>query len=193
MPRGVRTEHTRDGLLDAADRIVARDGPAGLSVRSITSEAGVAVGVLYNHFDDLDELVASDVLRHLAAFAEQPGPLAGRAGASSVTRNLDEFCRTLLESPAARLLGLVIGNEAIEAKIDAAVAAGHPDPGQIEAVLAGYLREEQAIGRVNGAIDAGEAAAVLFGAWHQIIIDGPPDALERANRATAVIFAGLRP
>ncbi|NTF10464.1 TetR family transcriptional regulator [Agrobacterium rubi] len=48
----------RDLLVRAALRCLARDGRAGLSVRSIAVEAGVSIGLVNHHFGTLESLVA---------------------------------------------------------------------------------------------------------------------------------------
>ena len=58
MPRGVAIPEVREQLFAAADRILGRAGPAGLTTRAITAEAGVANGVLHRHFRDLDAFLA---------------------------------------------------------------------------------------------------------------------------------------
>lgn len=48
----------REELLDAADRIVRRDGPAA-SMATIAAEAGITKPILYRHFGDRAGLVAA--------------------------------------------------------------------------------------------------------------------------------------
>lgn len=48
---------TRHDLLDAAVTVLDRDGLDGLSIRSVTSEAGLAKGTFYIHFADRRALV----------------------------------------------------------------------------------------------------------------------------------------
>lgn len=48
----------REALLDAADRIVQRDGPAA-SMATIAAEAGITKPVLYRHFGDKGGLYAA--------------------------------------------------------------------------------------------------------------------------------------
>jgi len=54
MPTGVAIRDVRAQLFDAAERVLRRDGPSGLTSRAVTAEAGVAKGVLHRHFDDFD-------------------------------------------------------------------------------------------------------------------------------------------
>jgi AcrR family transcriptional regulator len=53
----------REVLLDAADRIVQRDGPA-VSMASIAAEAGITKPILYRHFGDKGGLYAALAERH---------------------------------------------------------------------------------------------------------------------------------
>jgi AcrR family transcriptional regulator len=56
-----RSDHTRDELhrmaLQAARRIVAKDGLRGLSTRRVAGAIGYSPGTLYQLFEDLDDLI----------------------------------------------------------------------------------------------------------------------------------------
>ncbi len=54
-------QSTRDKLIDAAFRAVARDGLADTNVKSIAAEAGVAPGLLHYHFASKDALLEAAV------------------------------------------------------------------------------------------------------------------------------------
>ena len=45
-------EATGNAILDAAEYVAARDGLSGVSLQAIAERAGVAVGTLYNYFED---------------------------------------------------------------------------------------------------------------------------------------------
>jgi AcrR family transcriptional regulator len=47
VPTGVAIRDVREQLFDAAERVLLRDGPAALTSRAVTDEAGVAKGVLH--------------------------------------------------------------------------------------------------------------------------------------------------
>ena len=80
MARGVAIPEVREQLFAAADRVLARDGPAGLTTRAVTAEAGVANGVLHRHFRDLDDFLASFIASRLQAIADSAAALPSRAG-----------------------------------------------------------------------------------------------------------------
>jgi AcrR family transcriptional regulator len=51
-----KSEATRQALLDAATRVVGRDGYAGASIGKVTAAANVAQGTFYYYFDSQQEL-----------------------------------------------------------------------------------------------------------------------------------------
>jgi AcrR family transcriptional regulator len=102
MARGVAIPEVREQLFAAADRVLARDGPAGLTTRAVTTEAGVANGVLHRHFRDLDEFLAAFVASRLEALADGAAALPGRAGHGTVTGNLTDTAVAGMDPGAAR-------------------------------------------------------------------------------------------
>ena len=90
----------RRELLDAADRIVSRDGPAA-SMATIAAEAGITKPVLYRHFGDKGGLYAA---------------LADR-----YTERLLEDLRAALSAPGTR-------RERVERTVDAYLAAIERQP-----------------------------------------------------------------
>lgn len=50
-------------LVDAAERVLVRDGLAGVTVRAVATEAGVAPMGVYNRFGNKDGLVAAVLIR----------------------------------------------------------------------------------------------------------------------------------
>lgn len=56
LRRDERQELTRRQLLDAAERIFARDGFRGASVAAIAEEAGYSHGAVYSNFKDKEDL-----------------------------------------------------------------------------------------------------------------------------------------
>ena len=103
---------TKERLLEAAERLFAREGLSKTSLRSITEEAGVNVAAIHYHFGSKDDLLA-EILRQrvapmnrerLAKLAEiesriPEGPLP-----------LEPVLRAFIE-PAFRLRSEISGNE----------------------------------------------------------------------------------
>jgi len=65
-----KTAHggARDRILDAASRILVRDGGDAVTIAAVASEAGLSKGGLFYHFASKDALIAGLVDRFVAAF-----------------------------------------------------------------------------------------------------------------------------
>jgi AcrR family transcriptional regulator len=61
-PRHGKRARTRQQLLDATLRVLARVGTGGLSIQEITAEAGLANGTFYNYFRTREELLEATVV-----------------------------------------------------------------------------------------------------------------------------------
>ena len=75
----------RQALVAATEAVLARDGVAGTSVRSICAQAGVSPGLLRHYFDGVDALIAAtyeavghriDAALELAVASAGPDPRA---------------------------------------------------------------------------------------------------------------------
>ncbi len=62
---------TKDKILDAAERLFARDGFDGTSLRTITTEADVNLAAVNYHFKSKESLILELFARHLKPVAEQ--------------------------------------------------------------------------------------------------------------------------
>ncbi|NGO71788.1 TetR family transcriptional regulator [Streptomyces boncukensis] len=62
-------EQRRRELLDAADKVVLRDGP-GASMNAIAAEAGITKPILYRHFGDKGGLYRALAVRHTDALLD---------------------------------------------------------------------------------------------------------------------------
>jgi AcrR family transcriptional regulator len=60
-------ERTRDALLGAAKRIVARRGFARMTTRQVAEEAGVSAGTVFVHFPDVSALAEALLDEHIGA------------------------------------------------------------------------------------------------------------------------------
>ena len=78
MPTGVAIRDARAQLFDAAERIMLRGGPNALTSRAVTTEAGVAKGVLHRHFADFDTFLAELVEDRISGSATRRRPCASR-------------------------------------------------------------------------------------------------------------------
>jgi AcrR family transcriptional regulator len=159
----------REHLIASAEQLIARQGLAGLTVRAIAKEAGVADGVLYNHFADKEELLAIALRGHVVAAERELGPLP-QAGTGTVEENLRAQLRHGLALHNAILPAFagLIGLPAVQARY-AELADTGPD---WRDRLIDYLRAERATGRLRADADVDAAAAVLVGICHEQVLSG---------------------
>ncbi|WP_091341394.1 TetR/AcrR family transcriptional regulator [Micromonospora rhizosphaerae] len=161
----------REHLIAAAERLIARRGAGGLTVRDIAREAQVADGVLYNHFADKEELLAYALHAHVrsaeAALTEAPS----EAGSGTVEANLRAYLSRALALHAAILPAFagVVTQPKVLARL-----AGLPNPMAgghgLRTELAGYVRGEQRLGRVAGDASAEAVAALVVGVCHDLVL-----------------------
>jgi AcrR family transcriptional regulator len=86
VPTGVHIRDVREQLFEAAERVLLRDGPDGLTSRAVTTEAGVAKGVLHRHFADVDALAPTLIGAGHLLFADRTAtPLDAAAVRKIVT------------------------------------------------------------------------------------------------------------
>ncbi|MDN3297578.1 TetR family transcriptional regulator [Streptomyces ficellus] len=189
-PRGVAIPDLRERLFDAAQRVLAREGPAALTSRAITTEAGCAKGLLHAHFDGLDAFVAELVLDRFARTARQAEELGSRAGHATVAENLVTVALTLVNSLHPTVVGLAMTRAESSARVRQALAAGAPGFASIEAAITAYLTEEQRLGRLASGTDTATVALALVGTVHHLLMTnwtGTPVPRERVERLVALL------
>ncbi|MBS0477630.1 MAG: TetR family transcriptional regulator C-terminal domain-containing protein [Proteobacteria bacterium] len=90
----------RASLIEAAARVLARDGVAGTSVRAIALEAGVSPGLVNHYFAGIDALVAETYAHVEARVAEAIDAALDVAGTDPRAR-LDAFVTASFAPPVA--------------------------------------------------------------------------------------------
>ena len=179
-------QNLRDYLIATAARLIDQRGSAGLAVRDIAREAQVADGVLYNYFEDKEDLLVHALLAHVGNVMDSAPQLLPPPGEGTVAENLRAFIdggiATLLRvTPAfagliaqpkvlARFHAMVGGDPAFD---PASADGGHTareDGRGLPDLLTAYLRGEQRLGRVRVGVDIDAAAALIVGAMHGQIL-----------------------
>jgi AcrR family transcriptional regulator len=191
VPTGVAIRDPRGQLFDAAERVLLRDGPGGLTSRAVTAEAGVAKGVLHRHFSDFDAFLAELALDRVARTGAQAAALYARAGSGIVAGNLAAALLDLLSPAALALIRLVIARDELRARLRAATGSRIPLVSESTAMIAGYLAAERDLGRVAADADIGTLALTLIGAAHLLFADadGTPEPAAVARMVVAVLAA----
>jgi AcrR family transcriptional regulator len=177
----------REHLISTAAGLIATRGTAGLTVREIARVAQVADGVLYNHFADKEDLLAEALHAHVRA-AGQALAVEVEPGEGDLEAILLQLVRTGVAVHAAVLPAFagLLGQPKVLARF-----ADLPNPMRdgegLHGLFDGYLRAEQAAGRIPGHADTGAAAALLVGVCHDQVLprmlhavpESPPGLLER--------------
>jgi AcrR family transcriptional regulator len=191
VPTGVHIRDARQQLFDAAERVLLRDGPSALTSRAVTTEAGVAKGVLHRHFADFDAFLAELVKDRIARIEGQAAALRESAGTGTVAGNLTGALIDLFDSVAVGIISLVIFRDELRARLRAAGPAhGVPIMTEAAAMIAAYLADECELGRIAADSDVDSLALSLIGAAHLLFADregARPDTAAVEKVVTAVI------
>jgi AcrR family transcriptional regulator len=193
MPRGVAIPRVREQLFAAADRVLTRDGPPGLSTRAVTAEAGVANGVLHRHFRDFDEFLASFAADRLQDITDTAAALPRRAGQGSVAGNLTDAAVAVFGASAQALMSLVTTRPDLGSVLE----HNADRPGGltgIEAHFAAYLDAEKKLGRIGPDSDTDALAFTLLGAVHHLVVirrGDEPGLRPQVQRIVAVLSASM--
>jgi AcrR family transcriptional regulator len=166
------TEELRASLVEHARRLVAREGPAKLTMRALAAEAGCALGLPYKVFADRQDLLVELVRATFGDLHDAGDELLRRAGRGTVAGNLAWFADWLLDSPAVALAQHVLSNEALAEAVFADFRATGQGPTLLESLLSDYLAGEQRAGRVSPEVDTGAFGFVLAGAIHHLVVMG---------------------
>ncbi|WP_141578608.1 TetR/AcrR family transcriptional regulator [Actinomadura sp. WMMA1423] len=189
----------RDHLISTAERMIAERGTAGLTVRAIAREAGVADGVLYNHFADKEELLALALWAHAESVARPLGPLP-EPGAGTVEENLRAYVAyglALHDGLLPALTGL-IAHPAVLSRFAALAGGGG---GSWNERLTSYLRGELRLGRLAPDARVEAAAMLIVGACHEPVLSLLFQGRSIAHRVSpdvvddlvATVLAGIAP
>ncbi|GAA2145444.1 TetR/AcrR family transcriptional regulator [Actinomadura napierensis] len=157
----------REHLIATAQRMIAERGTAGLTVRAIAQEAGVAGGVLYNHFADKEELIALALRAHATAIMRGLGALP-EPGTGTVEANLRAYVvhgMALHGRMVPALTGLIATPEVL------ARFAELSDPGRDwRHRLRDYLDAERGLGRIDPGAPVDAVTSMIVGACHEPVL-----------------------
>jgi AcrR family transcriptional regulator len=169
MPRGTAMPAAREQLFDATDRLLRRDGPTGIATRAITDEAGVAKGILHNHFGDLDTFLAAYVDDRISRLAEQAQALPALAGQHTLIDNLTTAMVGLFGSGAASVAALMAARPSLQAQLGKATSGSDSVFNDLTRAIAAYLVAEERLGRLTATEgEADTLAFTLVGATHHL-------------------------
>lgn len=183
-------------LADAALRLLARTGMAGVTFRSVAAESGWSLGAVQKAFPSREALERA----MLARLRAQAGPPpTGEPGRPTLRGWFTDLCCSLLPLDERRR-GLVLQGAAFadRAAFDPGIGATIAgSDAELRGLLAALIRRGIAEGEVT-ALDADAAAwhllALVQGASAQLLYDAHPEAEMRPLIAEAVArILGPRP
>lgn len=204
MPTGVHLRDPRQQLFDAAERVLLRDGPSGLTSRAVTDEAGCAKGVLHRHFDDFDAFLTDLVLDHATQLEAQADTLRESAGTATVTSNLTEALTMLFGPVPVAIIPLITFRDALRARLrQARPGGGIAVLAEVAGAVCAYLAEEQRLGRIAADTDIDALTLSLVGGGHLLFTDlasdsskrepGPPTTTIVTAFVTTALAGAIRP
>ncbi|MBU6530387.1 TetR/AcrR family transcriptional regulator [Streptomyces sp. NPDC057245] len=194
MPTGVHLRDARQQLFDAAERVLLRDGPNGLTSRAVTDEASCAKGVLHRHFGDFDAFLAELVLDRAAQLEAEAHTLREAVGTGTVTGNLTSALTTLFGPVPLAIVPLITFRDGLRARLKQAVPEGGiAILAQVAAAVRAYLTEERTAGRISADADIDSLTLSLVGGGHLLFTghaSGPP-AASAVDRLVATVLADV--
>ncbi|WP_040809315.1 TetR/AcrR family transcriptional regulator [Nocardia concava] len=192
MPTGVAIRDVREQLFDAAERILLREGPSGLTSRSVTAEAGCAKGVLHRHFTDFDGFLTELVEDRIARVERLGAALRDKAGDGRVAENLAEALTGVFETVAVAIVSLVTYRDELRARLRQRRPVGFPILGEATTLIAQYLAAEVEKGRIASTVDTELLATMLIGSAHLLFADrtAPRPETEAVRAMVATVLAG---
>lgn len=194
MPTGVHLRDARQQLFHAAERVLLRDGPNGLTSRAVTDEAACAKGVLHRHFTDFDTFLTALVLDRAAQLETQAHALRETVGTGTVAGNLTGALAVLFGPVPVAIIPLITFRDELRARLRQAMPGGGiAILAQVMTAVSAYLADERALGRIAVDADIDSLALSLAGGGHLLFADRAPDppATASVNKLVTTVLADV--
>lgn len=195
MPTGVALRDVREQLFGAADRILLRDGPNGLTSRAVTTEAQVAKGVLHKYFADFDDFLAAFVRDRAHRMDAPAADLFESAGTGTVAGNLTAALTAVFGPATVAVVALVTFRDELRARLRETWPTGIPLLNDVGSMISGYLTAERNLGRLKPGAEPKFLAPMLIGSVHLLYADrtaAPPDAATVHRSVAAALSGAIR-
>ncbi|BDT87887.1 TetR/AcrR family transcriptional regulator [Nocardia cyriacigeorgica] len=191
MPTGVHLRDARQRLFDAAERVLLRSGPSGLTSRAVTDEAGCAKGVLHRHFPDFDAFLTELVLDRAGQLEAEASALRESVGHGTVVDNLSTALPALFGPIPVAIIPLITARDELRTRLrDARPGGGMAILGDVTAMVSAYLSDERDLGRIAEDADIDSLTLSLVGGAHLLFADrdsGPPTPAMIGNLVSTVL------
>jgi AcrR family transcriptional regulator len=176
----------RDALLEAAERVLERDGLAGLTLRAVAREAGVSHAAPTHHFGDLTGLVSELAAIGFRQF-NATMVTAGSAAASPIEKAMARAKAYVAYAQAHRgMYGLMFRTERLDMSRPSLCEAANASFAGLAGAIGASRQEqisEQALSRDQAAANA-RAWSLVHG-FTMLLLDGRlADILQRLPKGT---------
>lgn len=190
MPRGVAVADVRQRLFAAAERIVLREGPAKVTGRAVTAEAGVATGLLHAHFGDVDGFLTAYTVDRSFLMGAAVGDLSESVGSGTISGNLSAALMRLPAEAVPAVAALLVLRPDLAPEVGQVLGPGAVGLLAVETAVRHYLGEEQRIGRLSSVARPEALAMAIAGVLQQAVLAHmADDGRERAARITGELLA----
>ena len=190
-PSRATPEARRRDLIAATARVLAAQGAAGASVRTIAAEAGVSPGLVTHHFGGVARLVEA-TYDEVAAQVEDALERAVAAAGDDPRARLTAYVEASFAAPIAdaALLATWIAFWSM-ARADAAMAASHAHHYDVYRARLENLLAACGVPRPRCRLAAVGVAAMVDGLWLELCLSSGTFDAEEARGLTAAYLGTL--
>ena len=192
LPQQDRSRATCATILEAAARIIARDGLAGFSTNAVAKRAGVSIGSLYQYYPNKDALMVALIDRQQQ---QQLDSLMVAASQVDASASLEAVVRTLVRGAMQHhrdhdLLASAIDHEEARLPVDALVGRYLDQGGALVGVmLARFAHQIQPIDPARAARTLPALVRAVTDAWAN---QSPPQLEVAEDEAVKAVLGYLR-
>jgi TetR/AcrR family transcriptional regulator, fatty acid metabolism regulator protein len=158
----------RERILDAAERIFARDGFFAAKVADVAKDAGVADGTIYLYFKSKDDLLISlfetRMERVISTLTAAIAPVKGAH--AKLLRLVETYLGLIKDQPStAEIMTVELRQSAKFMKQD-----DNPKFAELLRIIAGVVADGQAAGELGDRIPPAIAARMIFGVLDELAV-----------------------
>lgn len=186
MPRQGRSRATCDAILDAAARILEREGRKGLTTNHIAEKAGVSIGSLYQYFPGKEAILAELIRRMRREMLADLSDAARKTVGAPLPEVCDALIRASLRHHAGQPdLARALEREEAELPLDAETAVLKA---RLKAVVVDVLAERGVEQPERTAFDL---VAISHGMADAYVTAGGEDMADLAMRVRRAVLGYL--